>query len=45
MPRAPHVAPVLGPQRENFGAPEQITGKQQETTEEAKHALDLAALP
>jgi hypothetical protein len=29
MPRAPHVAPVLGPQRENFGAPEQLTGKQQ----------------
>jgi hypothetical protein len=23
------VAPVLGPQRENFGAPEQLTGKQQ----------------
>jgi hypothetical protein len=28
MPRAAHVAPVLGPQRENFGAPEQLTGKQ-----------------
>jgi hypothetical protein len=23
------VAPVLGPQRENFGVPEQITGRQQ----------------
>jgi hypothetical protein len=29
MPRAPLVAPVLGAQRENFGAPEQITGRQQ----------------
>jgi hypothetical protein len=29
MPRAPHVAPVLGPQRENFGAPKQLTGKRQ----------------
>ena len=29
MPRAAHVAPVLGPQREIFGAPEQLTGKQQ----------------
>jgi hypothetical protein len=30
MPRAPHVAPVLGPhQREIFGAPEQLTGRQQ----------------
>jgi hypothetical protein len=32
MPRAPHAAPVLGPQREIFGAPEHITGKEQETT-------------
>jgi hypothetical protein len=42
MPRAPYVVPVLGPQRENFGAPEQLTGKQQNLGG-AKQALDLAA--
>jgi hypothetical protein len=42
MPRAPHVAPVLGPQRDFFGAPEQITGRQQ-NPRGAKQALDLAA--
>jgi hypothetical protein len=43
MPRAPHAAPVLGPQREIFGAPEQLTGKQQNPGG-IKQALDLAAL-
>jgi hypothetical protein len=43
MPRAPYVAPVLAPQRENFGAPEQLTGKQQNPGG-IKQALDLAAL-
>jgi hypothetical protein len=36
------VAPVLGPQRENFGAPKQLTGKQQNPGG-TKQALDLAA--
>jgi hypothetical protein len=36
------VALVLGAQRENFGAPEQLTGKQQNPGG-AKQARDLAA--
>jgi hypothetical protein len=36
------VVPVLGPQRENFGAPEQVTGRQQ-NPRGAKQALDLAS--
>jgi hypothetical protein len=36
------MAPVLGPQRENFGTPEQRTGRQQNPGA-PKQALDLAA--